>query len=93
MTDWSLLIQTLKAHGVEFSEPLSERETVTVEELFEFKFPADLRDFLQTALPSGTHFPDWRTCDEIHLRDWLNRPREGVLFDVEHNHFWLSEWG
>jgi hypothetical protein len=27
------------------------------------------------------------------LRDWLDQPRQGVLFDVEHNAFWLDEWG
>ena len=93
MADWSKLIDTLKIHGVTFSEPLSERETVAVEGLFGFSFPLDLREFLQTAMPTGKHFPDWRVCDETLIRDWLNRPREGVLFDVEHNKFWLSEWG
>jgi len=44
-------------------------------------------------MPTGKHFPDWRACDEPHLNDWLNRPREGVLFDVAHNDFWLTEWG
>ena len=24
---------------------------------------------------------------------WLDLPRRGVLFDVEHNGFWLDEWG
>jgi hypothetical protein len=27
------------------------------------------------------------------LRDWLALPRQGHLFDVEHNGFWLDEWG
>jgi hypothetical protein len=27
------------------------------------------------------------------LRDWLDLPRDGILFDVEHNGFWLEEWG
>lgn len=93
MSDWSQLIATLKTCGVHFSDPLSERETVAVEELFGFTFPVDLRQFLQTALPTGKHFPDWRACDETLLADWLNRPREGVLFDVAQNHFWLAEWG
>jgi hypothetical protein len=29
----------------------------------------------------------------VALRDWLDMPRQGVLFDVEHNGFWLDEWG
>ena len=31
--------------------------------------------------------------NEAVLRDWLDLPRQGVLFDVEHNGFWLDEWG
>lgn len=27
------------------------------------------------------------------MQDWLDRPRQGVLFDVEYNAFWLEEWG
>ena len=49
--------------------------------------------FLQTALPRGPKFPDWRSGDEATIREWLNVPREGVLFDIEHNDFWLDEWG
>jgi hypothetical protein len=30
---------------------------------------------------------------EATLRDWLDWPRQGVLFDVEHNGFWLDTWG
>jgi len=38
-------------------------------------------------------FPDWRSGDEEELREWLDEPRRGVLFDVEHTGFWLEEWG
>jgi hypothetical protein len=93
MNNWPQLIATLKTYGVEFSDPLSERETAAVEARFDFSFPADLRAFLQTALPTGKEFPNWRKRDETLLNDWLKRPRQGVLFDVTRNNFWLSEWG
>src|SRR5262249_50757352 len=25
--------------------------------------------------------------------EWLYLPRQGILFDIEHNSFWLEEWG
>src|SRR5207249_2559582 len=53
----------------------------------------DLKAFLQTALPVGENFPDWRSGDESALRAWLDLPRRGILFDIEHNGFWLEEWG
>jgi hypothetical protein len=78
---------------LEFDAGLTDAEIIAVERRFGFKFPPDLREFLQTALPRGQRFPDWRSGDEAELRDWLDTPRQGVLFDVEYNKFWLDEWG
>ncbi len=80
-------------HQVEFDRGLTDAEITKVEARFAFRFPPDLRAFLQTALPRGAGFPDWRSGDETTLRDWLNHPGEAILFDVEHNGFWLDEWG
>jgi len=87
------MISDLTEAGIEFSPPLSGKEVVSVEDRFEIQFPSDLRAFLQTALPKGKYFPDWRDGSELQLTNWLNGPREGVLFDVEFNNFWLPEWG
>jgi hypothetical protein len=78
---------------IEFDAGLTGAEIAAVETRFGFLFPPDLRDFLQTALPRGPQFPDWRSGDDATLRDWLDQPRQGVLFDVEHNGFWLNAWG
>jgi hypothetical protein len=78
---------------VEFDAGLSDSEVIAIEGRFGFRFPPDLREFLQTALPRGPRFPDWRSGAEDELRDWLDLPRQGVMFDLEHNGFWLEEWG
>jgi hypothetical protein len=80
-------------HRFEFVPGLTDAEVANVEGRFAFRFPPDLRSFLQTALPHGVGFPDWRSGDETMLREWLNSPAEGVLFDVEHNGIWIDEWG
>jgi hypothetical protein len=72
---------------------LTDVEVANAEDRFGFRFPPDLRDFLQTALPDGPQFPDWRAGDEAALRDWLDRPRRGMLYDIENSGFWLEEWG
>lgn len=90
---WSDIIEQLKDQDIEFAEGLSDAEIQHVECRYGFQFPPDLREFLQTALPHGEQFPDWRSQPEKDLRDWLDRPRQGILFDVEHNSFWLAEWG
>jgi hypothetical protein len=81
------------AHRIDFDAGLTNDEIDGCELRFQFRFPPDLRQFLQTALPRGPQFPDWRSGDEELLRQWLDAPRRGILFDVEHNGFWLEEWG
>jgi hypothetical protein len=90
---FGLITQDSPVHRIEFDYGLSDSELIAAEARFGFRFPPDLRDFLQTALPNGPRFPNWRSGDESMLRDWIDSPLEGILFDVEHNGFWLEEWG
>jgi hypothetical protein len=38
-------------------------------------------------------YPDWRLRDVAGTAELVRRPVDGVLFDVEHNDFWWSDWG
>jgi hypothetical protein len=90
---WDEMVARMRLRGVAFDAALTDAEVAAAESRFAFRFPPDLRAFLQTALPRGRRLPDWRAGDEAELRDWLDLPRQGVVFDVEHNAFWLEEWG
>jgi len=90
---WQDFVRQLSEQGIRFAPGLTDGEVSRVQERHSFLFPLDLREFLQTGLPQGEQFPDWRLGTESALREWLNVPRAGVLFDVEHNEFWLPEWG
>jgi hypothetical protein len=90
---WRRMVAQLRERGIAFDAGLSDSEVTVAESRLGFRFPPDLRAFLQTALPRGERFPDWRSGDEAALRDWLDLPRQGVVFDIEHNEFWLPEWG
>jgi hypothetical protein len=79
--------------GVLFHSGLSNSEVEDTEHRFDFRFPADLRSFLQHAMPVSRGFPNWRDGSKADLEDVLDWPIEGILFDVEHNNFWLSSWG
>lgn len=106
MTDWRGLIEQLRGvpyhfgviepgsatYHVEFDTGLTDAEVERTERQYQFRFPPDLRAFLQTALPRGAHFPDWRAGESARLRDWLDAPRRGILFDVEHNDYWHPDW-
>ncbi|HEY2588371.1 MAG TPA: SMI1/KNR4 family protein [Tepidisphaeraceae bacterium] len=90
---FGLITAGTSVHRVEFDAGLTNAEFDAAESRYGFRFPPDLRAFLQTALPKGPRFPDWRSGDEAAIRDWLDGPRRGVVFDIEHNGFWLDEWG
>src|SRR5437868_3958640 len=90
---WSDLIELLDKANVGFEDGLTDLEIARTEETYGFRFPHDLREFLQTALPTGFGFPNWRSGDERALREQLALPLHGILFDVERDGFWLPEWG
>lgn len=90
---WLDIIEQLRGQGVDFAPGLSDAEIASIERRFGFRFPPDLRALLQTGLPRGEGFPDWRSGSEEQLREWLDMPRQGIFFDIEHNDFWLPEWG
>src|SRR5512140_416857 len=92
---WRTLVDQLQAspRRVEFGPGLTDAEVERAEQRFEFRFPPDLRAFLQTALPRAAYFPDWRAGDEVRLRDWFDLPRQGILFEVECNDYWNPDWG
>jgi hypothetical protein len=90
---WAGLVDTLRDNGVEFEAGLTDAEVEAAEARYGFLFPPDLGAFLQAGLPHGGDFPDWRDGAETSLRKWLDLPRRSILFDIEHNGFWLDEWG
>jgi hypothetical protein len=90
---WSELAALLQVGHLPFDPGLTDQEVEQVEKKFGFRFPPDLRAFLQAAMPVQIGFHDWRSDDEAKLREILNWPLEGCLFDVEYNDFWLPEWG
>lgn len=90
---WDSILNELRDQGFTIQPGLSLDELQRIEEQFGFLFPPDLSEFLQTGLPRGDGFPDWRSDDEATLQRWLDLPKEGILFDIEFNHFWLPEWG
>ena len=90
---WVRLLDELRERDIVVKDGLTGAETRDVEYRFDFHFPPDLRALLQTGLPVGDRFPDWRDGDESQLRSALGWPLEGMEFDIAHNAFWLDEWG
>ena len=83
----------LERAGVSFAPGLSDTEARRAEKKFGFVFPDDLRAFLASGLPWGEPFPNWRAIDDPALLQAMNRPFEGMWFDVRQNSIWLADWG
>ena len=79
--------------GVAFELGLTELEVKRVEDFHEFKFPPDLRDPLMFGLPTSKGWPNWRAVTNPEIEQMMTWPYEGFCFDIEHNVFWLDEWG
>lgn len=87
--DWTELVDLLRRAGMEFTAGLTDFELDRAEAAYGFRFPADLRSFLQTATPM---YYDWHAEEDARIREALALPLEGILFDVAQG-FWLPEWG
>ncbi|MEO0479353.1 MAG: SMI1/KNR4 family protein [Planctomycetota bacterium] len=88
-----ILTAETKPFRVEFDPGLSDAEVEHVERVHGFRFPPDLRAFLQTAMPTGPGFPDWRASEWPSPAVWMEDVKDGILFDVQNNSFWLKGWG
>jgi len=87
------MVEVLEEADVEFDDGMTDDELVVIENRFDFRFPPDLATFLKCGLAVGGPFPDWRNDSEERLREMFELPFREILFDVEHNNFWLPEWG
>lgn len=89
----ALLFNTFMSRGIHCAQGLTDEEVRQIEDRYSIHFPLDLVKVLQFKLPISNGFPNWREGSKKELMDWLDRPLQGILFDIEHNSFWLNSWG
>ncbi|CAN7095975.1 uncharacterized protein LOC103842456 [Brassica rapa] len=80
--------------GLDVSPGLTNQEISAVESSIGISFPLDLRSILQTGLPVGTKFPNWRSgSTRNNLLLLFNLPLLHVSKLVVRNGFWVDSWG
>jgi len=92
------LIDLLRKQNITLERGLTDEEVELIETKYAICLPPDLRLLLQTALPVFKGFPNWRLAlrspeEYSEILSQLDWPWEGMVFDMEHNNFWLKEWG
>lgn len=86
-------VERLRSSGVRLDRGLSDDEVSQVQARFAFAFGPEHRHFIQSVMPAGKSWPDWRNGADEDLRGRLDWPVEGILFDVHNNGFWPASWG
>jgi hypothetical protein len=79
-----------RAEGRLWAEGYTQSELDTAQEKYGLVFPPDLVASFRERRPVLGY--DWRS-DDKEIREMLKWPLEGLVFDVENNALWWSEWG
>ena len=88
------IIEIFEKKKIWLEPGLSDKEILDIETRFQFRFPPDLCLLFQTFLPVSEGFYHWRKAlvdveTAKLIEEKLDWPRDGILFDVEHNNFWV----
>jgi hypothetical protein len=86
------VVARLEDAGVRLDRGLTEADVKRVEKKFGFTFGLDHRALLRTALPLGDAWLNWRHATPAKIRERLQAPTEGIVFDVLNNGFWAASW-
>ena len=85
--------ERLMSVGILFEHGLTDQEFDSIERAYGFRFPNDLRQFLAHALPVSPGWLNWRNDNKEEILHRMKWPLDGICFDIEHDEFWMAEWG
>ena len=71
-------IETLRNQGIEVAPGLTPQQMEAAGAEHGFRFPPDLRAFLEHGLPLGERFPDWRSPSSDFILDRLTWPADST---------------
>ncbi len=95
--DWyQEIVLKLKSKGVLFDEGMTLSEIDTAEGIYSISFPVEVKRLYSVGLPVSKGFYNWRDKSKENVQqieDALNRPIQGLIFDLETNGFWCDDWG
>ena len=86
-------VAALRKVGIRFEPGLTATEFKEIEAEYQIAFPPDLKEFLSIGQPVGDRWINWRDKSSSLPTTQLLWPFEGMCFDIQHNAFWLEEWG
>ena len=85
--------QILENKEIEILNGLSDEEFEKIEKFYNIKFPKVLRILYKSFLPNFYNWRDFSENNVKKIKNYLNMPIEGILFDIENNGFWMDCFG
>lgn len=62
------MINKLKKNGIKFDKGLTSREFISIERIYGFEFPGDIKRFFAVGLPISQGFYNWRDLSEENIQ-------------------------
>ncbi len=89
----SYLTSTLEQLGADGSTGLTNKKLAELERVVGVQLPFEVGLLLVMGVPDTDGWRQWGENPAEQFKEWNTWLVEGVMFDVEHNAFWLSSWG
>lgn len=86
----------LLKNNIILKKGLSNKDFDKIKKIYNLTFPTDLKMIYENYLPVSTNFYDWSdfSVDNVnYIKEIINRPLDGILFDIEFNKFWMECFG
>jgi hypothetical protein len=84
----------LISQGYTYQNGLKEKEIMDIEKYYNISFNIDHKNYLMHYVFIGEHFYNWRDDSReniIRIKQMLEWPLDGILFDIENNVYWPDE--
>lgn len=96
MNNFEKAIRIVEKAGVKIDCGLTLDEINKAETFYNIKFHPDHRGLIRAGLfadENGYNWHDYSDKNIARIREMLDWPQEGILFDIEFNNFWMTKLG
>ena len=86
----------LEDNNIQLNVGMTENEITKAEEFYGIEFPKDMKEMLMNFVPISNGFYNWNDYSDENIsriKDMIEWPYEGIIYDIENNEFWLEEFG
>ena len=86
----------LEDNNIQLNVGMTQNEIIKAEEFYGIEFPKDMKEMLMSFVPISNNFYNWNDYSEENvsiIKNMLEWPYEGIIFDIKNDDFWLEEFG